>query len=51
MLSANLSQINSELKLHGHPQSRRDKRKKKGRTLQQAISELYNHYKNKHQSL
>jgi len=40
----NSTQVNLELKLHGHPQSRRNKRTKKARTLQEAISELHNHY-------
>lgn len=41
-------QILKELKLHGHPQSRKNKRTKKNRNIQESISELYNHYKNHH---
>ena len=42
-------QVNAELKNHGHPQSRKDTRTKKNRSMEEAKSELRNHYKNYHQ--
>ena len=40
--------INKELYEHGHPKSRISKKFKKGRTLNEAKSELYNHYLSSH---
>jgi hypothetical protein len=40
----NATQIKQELKLHGHPQSRMNKRTRKQRSLEESIIELKNHY-------
>ncbi len=46
--SLSQKQINEELKIHGHPKSRINKKTRRNRSLLEAKKELENHYKNYH---